>query len=512
MAGRSPTPIHLQAILDTAVDGIIVADGDGNILRFNQACERLFGYTAEEVHGQNIKMLMPASYASEHDGYIENYKRTGEAKIIGIGREVVARKKGGGTFPIRLSVGEAEDNGDTIFVGILCDLTERRETEARLRQVQRLEAIGQLTGGIAHDFNNLLAIIIGNIESLVEAPNFPATLTRPAREALSASERGANLVQRLLAFARRQQLEPRAFNANERLPEVVRLLSRTLGETIRIESLMGSDLWDAVADPTMVDDALINLAINARDAMPNGGKLIFETANAYLDEDYARSHLELSSGEYVMLAVTDTGVGMKPEVVEHALEPFYTTKTASGGTGLGLSQVYGFAKQSGGHVNIYSEPGHGTTVKLYLPRASGHDRSMEAQPEASETVPQGTETILVVEDNSDVRRLVEQQLRELGYTVHSVRNAAEALRFLDNKTHIDLLYTDVVLAGGMTGYELAELANQRRPDLKMAFTSGYTAIGIAEEFFGHAEGPMLSKPYRKRELARFIRSALEQSG
>jgi PAS domain S-box-containing protein len=500
--------IRLQAVLDTAVDGIILIDANGSILTFNPACERLFGYQPSDVIGQNVKMLMPPAYSDHHDAYISNYKRTHDPKIIGIGREVFAQRKDGTVFPIYLSVGEARQEDQPIFVGIINDLTDRRATEDRLRRSQRMEAIGQLTGGIAHDFNNLLAIVLGNLELLLETADLSIDVRALALEAMDASERGAELVRRLLAFARKQQLEPRAFNLNERLPDIVQLLGRTLGEAVQIDTRGSEDLWEALADPTQVDDAIVNLAINARDAMPDGGNLIIETENVFLDSEYADQHLDVTAGEYVMLAVTDTGTGMTPDVAARALEPFFTTKPAGRGTGLGLSQVYGFVKQSGGHVSIYSESGHGTTVKLFLPRSTMAEVELPPERARGGSLPNGSETILVVEDNPDVRRLVRRQLTELGYSVHEAGNGPEALTLLRSRLPVDLMFTDIIMPEGMTGYELAGLARDSRPDLKILFTSGYTAIGAAQD---HDRGdvPLLSKPYRKSELAHFIRSALD---
>jgi len=501
--------IRLQALLDTAVDGIILIDAQGLILAFNPACERLFGYTPAEVNGCNVKMLMPPVYAENHDGFLANYRQTGERKIIGIGREVLGQRKDGTVFPIYLSVGQAKQEKESIFVGIISDLTERRETEERLRRSQRMEGIGQLTGGIAHDFNNLLAIVLGNLELLLELPETPPTVRELALEAIGASQRGAELVRRLLAFARKQQLEPRAINLNERLPEIVQLLGRTLGEAVRIRTRSAEQLWDAQVDPTQVDDAIVNLAINARDAMPEGGILTIETANVFLDEDYAQQHLDVTSGEYVMLAVGDTGIGMTPDVAARSLEPFFTTKPAGRGTGLGLSQVYGFVKQSGGHVSIYSELGHGTTVKLYLPRAAANPIACETDRARSAVPATGTETILVVEDNPDVRRLVRRQLTELGYTVHEAGNGPEALKLLRSALPLDLLFTDIIMPEGMTGYDLARLARECRPDLKLLFTSGYTSIGTGQDD-SRLVGPLLSKPYRKRDLAHALRAVLDE--
>jgi PAS domain S-box-containing protein len=500
--------IRLQAVLDTAVDGIILIDADGAVRTFNPACERLFGYRPEEVIGHNVKMLMPPVYAENHDQYLDNYKTTHDPKIIGIGREVLAQRKDGTVFPIYLSVGGGDSEVEPIFVGIINDLTERRSTEDRLRRSQRMEAIGQLTGGIAHDFNNLLAIILGNLELLLETDDLSPDVRSLGLEAMDAGERGAELVRRLLAFARKQQLEPRAFNLNDRLPDIVQLLGRTLGEAVQIHTRAAEDLSEALADPSQVDDAVVNLAINARDAMPEGGVLIIETANVFLDEEYAQQHLDVTAGEYVMLAVTDTGTGMTPDVAARALEPFFTTKPAGRGTGLGLSQVYGFVKQSGGHVSIYSELGHGTTIKIFLPRSATTAQAAPPPRARGGSLPTGTESILIVEDNPDVRRLVRRQLTELGYTIHEASNGPEALTMLRSQLAVDLMFTDIIMPEGMTGYELAGQARDSRPNLKILFTSGYTAIGAAQD---HERGdvPLLSKPYRKSELAHFIRSALD---
>jgi PAS domain S-box-containing protein len=502
--------IRLQAVLDTAVDGIILMDSSGSIMTFNPACERLFGYRPEEVIGRNVKMLMPPVYSDNHDQYLKNYQRTHDPKIIGIGREVLAQRKNESIFPIYLSVGEAKQGSESLFVGIISDLSARRETEERLRRSQRMESIGQLTGGIAHDFNNLLAIVSGNLELLLELPALAADARELATEAISASDRGAELVRRLLAFSRKQQLEPRAFDLNERLPDLVQLLQRSLGEAVQIQTHTAPDLWQALADPSQVDDAVVNLAINARDAMPEGGVLTIETANVFLDDDYAQSHLDVASGEYVMLAVTDTGAGMTPEVAARAFEPFFTTKPAGRGTGLGLSQVYGFVKQSGGHVAIYSERGRGTIVKLYLPRSGADADPWVLDRDKSKALPRGTENVLVVEDNPDVRRLVRRQLAELGYTVHEAAHGPEALKLLRSSLEVDLMFTDVVMPEGMTGYELAGLARECRPGLKVLFTSGYTAIGAGQEHDSRAGGSLLSKPYRKRDLGHFIRAALDE--
>jgi CheY-like chemotaxis protein len=382
-----------------------------------------------------------------------------------------------------------------------------RQNEEALRQSQKMEAIGQLTGGVAHDFNNLLAVIMGSVELVREKLPDHSETAAIADEALDASRRGAELVRRLLAFARKQHLEPVALDLNERLPTVVPLLQRTLGEDVRVKVKSGDGLWHARIDPTQVDDALVNLSINARDAMPRGGTLTIETENVTLDEDYAAEHIEVEPGEYVMLAVSDTGTGMTPDVVVRAFEPFFTTKAEGKGTGLGLSQVFGWVKQSGGHIKIYSEVGHGTTIKLYLPRAAEEDRESAAAAEAAGAHSPGHETILVVEDNPNVRRTLLRQLKELGYSPIEAEDAATALDTIRSGVSFDLLLTDVVMPGGMNGYELAAEAEVLRPGTKVLFTSGYTELAATELEVARS-GPLISKPATKRELGNAIRLVL----
>jgi PAS domain S-box-containing protein len=302
---------QLTAVVDTAVDGVILIDPSGTVRMFNPACERLFGYRAEEVTGRNVKMLMPAPYRDEHDSYIGNYRRTGEAKIIGIGREVTGQRKDGTTFPMDLSVGEAKQEGGSVFVGIIHDLSQRKRTEEQLVQAQKMEAVGQLSGGIAHDFNNLLTVVIGNAESLSTALKARPDLKQLADMIAAAGERGAELTRRLLAFSRRQVLQPVRIDANQLIDSMQRILHRTLSEDIEIRTSLADDLWLAFADPTQLESAILNLAINARDAMPDGGSLTVSTANIALDEPYRDRHLEVRPGNYVLIAVTDTGQGMR---------------------------------------------------------------------------------------------------------------------------------------------------------------------------------------------------------
>ena len=500
---------RLTAVVETAVDGFILIDARGRIVLFNPACERLFGYRAEEVFHENVKMLMPQKYSLHHDDYIRNFLQTGERKIIGIGREVIGLRKDGSTFPMDLSVGEAKQDGELIFVGIIHDLTARKHTEEQLRQAQKMEMVGQLSGGIAHDFNNLLTVIVGNAEHLSEQLKSRQDLQRIAGDICRAGERGAELTQRLLAFSRRQLLHPRAVDCHELLDSMRKLLRRTLRENIEIEIAPNSDTILAFADRAQLESSVLNLALNAQDAMPNGGHLTLSTGVAALDDHYQVLHPEIAAGEYAMIAVTDDGVGMTAEVAARAFEPFYTTKEVGKGSGLGLSMVYGFAKQSNGHASIYSEVGLGTTVRIYLPHAGAEgQRSSDQISAEEELLPRGHQTILVAEDDPFVRSSVVLRIESLGYSVIGAVNGNDALSKLRAHPEIDLLFTDVVMPGGMSGWELADRAREIRPDLPVVFSSGYALEMLAQQGHAAAKSVVLIKPYRKAELAARLSEAL----
>lgn len=501
---------RLRSVLETAPDAIITIDARGIVQSFSIAAERLFGYSAGEVIGLNVSMLMPSPYREQHDGYIERYLRTGEKHIIGIGREVEARKKDGTIFPMELAVGEVKLDGTPIFTGFIRDLTARARMEADLRQAQKMEAIGQLTGGLAHDFNNLLTVISGNLEML-EARIDEASHRELIKEAQGAAELGAQLSNRLLAFGRRQPLNPKPTHLNALVQGMSDLLRRTLGEQIQIETRLTSDIPATVVDSGQVENALLNLTINARDAMPSGGRVIIETASADIDADYVDVHAEAAPGHYVTLAVTDTGVGMSPDVRRRAFDPFFTTKGPGAGTGLGLSMVYGFTKQSGGHVQLYSEVGLGTTVRMYLPAqvAPVVERATAGTAPSAPTGAGGT--ILVVEDDPRVRRVSVRRLKQLGYIVTEAENGPAALAVLDRSDVIDLLFTDIVMAGGMTGVDLAREARRRRPGLKILFTSGYAEPSVIGQGVLASESGWLAKPHSAVELQRKIQELLQRS-
>ena len=500
---------HLTLLIDAVTDyAIFMLDPLGNVVSWNSGAQRIKGYERGEIVGQHF-----SRFYTEAD------------RTAGLPAQALARAADGGKFEMEgwrlrkdgtrfwanvVITAIRDESGALIgFAKITRDLTERRASEERLRQAQKMEAVGQLTGGIAHDFNNLLTVVTGNIESLrrrLAERNEPA-LERLASAAQRGAERGALLIHRLLAFSRSQPLEPKPVSVNNLITGMSDMLRRTLGETILIENVLAGGLWTTFVDPTELESALLNLAINARDAMPDGGKLTIEAANVFLDEPYA-ADAEIPPGQYVGIFVSDSGTGMAPEVSGKAFEPFFTTKGVGEGTGLGLSQVYGFIKQSGGHVKIYSEVGAGTTVKLYLPRHL-EPSARETNPVA-QAAPQGRgETILVVEDDPDVRSFTIEMLRELGYIVLATTDAQSALRMLDAHREIALLFTDVGLPGGMNGRQLADEALRRRAHLKVLFTSGYARNAIVHHGRLDPGVELLSKPFTFAMLGARIRRLLD---
>ncbi|RVG66236.1 hybrid sensor histidine kinase/response regulator [Sinorhizobium meliloti] len=498
---------HLRSILDTVPEAMVVIDETGRITSFSAAAERLFGHAESEVVGLNVNMLMPSPHREAHDTYLDNYLRTGERRIIGIGRVVTGLRKDGTTFPMELSVGEAMTNGRRIFTGFIRDLTSRQRIEEELRQAQKMEAIGQLTGGLAHDFNNLLTVITGNLE-MIEARLQDEKLRVLLREAQAAADDGAKLTAQLLAFGRRQPLNPTLVDVGELVANFSKLLTRTLGETIELSTIVKGSGNLALVDVSQLQNALLNLGLNARDAMPNGGRLTVEISTTTLDRDYAQMHPEVRMGLYIQVGVTDTGVGMTEEIKRHAFEPFFTTKGTGAGTGLGLSMVYGFVKQSGGHIQLYAEPGQGASVRLFLPAAQGVSQPARlgaGEDAATEPIPRGHEAILVVEDDARVRRVAVSRLREAGYTVIEAEAAASALQLLVEHPEVSLVFTDMIMPGGMNGGELAQHVRKLRPDLKMLFTSGYAEPSAADK----TAGSWLQKPYTARELALRLRKLLD---
>ncbi|MDZ4689716.1 PAS domain S-box protein [Terricaulis sp.] len=499
---------RLRAVVDTAVDGVILIDAVGTVQMFNPACERLFGYAAEEVLGHNVRMLMPLPYRHEHDGYLTNYHRTRTAKVIGIGREVSGLRKDGTTFPMDLSVGEAKQEGASIFVGILHDLTSRKRTEQQLVQAQKMEMVGQLSGGIAHDFNNLLTAILGNAEVLSARLGEQSDLKKLADVIISAADTGAELTQRLLAFSRRQVLQPDVLDCNALVQSMDLLVRGMVREDIELRIGVAAHPVVALADSTQLESAVLNLVLNAQDAMPQGGALSITSSEIELDAESLGTNIDVRAGRYAMIAVTDEGVGMPREVRERAFEPFFTTKEVGKGSGLGLSMVYGFVKQSNGHVTIYSEPSIGTSVRLFLPLSTAGEVQTKTRP-ASGPVVGGTENVLVVEDDPFVRSHAVTSLEGLGYRVSFAANGREALDLLHHGARPQLLFTDIVMPGGVSGWELAQRAREIAPSLRVLFTSGYPSETLTSRGHIDAKARLLPKPYRVSELARRVREALD---
>ncbi|MBX6322692.1 MAG: PAS domain S-box protein, partial [Rhodospirillaceae bacterium] len=492
------TPVMMQSI-----------DRDGRLVSVSDYWCETMGYGRDEVVGRPAADFMTEDHRAQfRDEVMPALLRSGRVKDA----ECRFVRKDGRVIDALLSaVAEHDEAGlpTTGFLSVIIDVTDKKALESQLLQAQKMEAMGQLTGGVAHDFNNLLTVILGNLD-LIEG-RVSGELRRQIENAVRAAERGAALTHRLLAFSRRQTLQPAQLDLNRLTVGMEDMLRRTLGENVEVELKLQPHLWLALADKAQVENALLNLAINSRDAMPTGGRLTIETANVRLDEDYAARNAGVKAGNYVMLAVSDTGTGMPPEVVQRAIEPFFTTKEPGKGTGLGLSMIYGFARQSDGHLRIESQLGRGTTVRLYLRPALDTSDIAEAAPSASEH-PRGGETILVVEDDAEVRAFATSQLVELGYRVLEAADGAEASRILAGDVAIDLLFTDVVMPGGITARDLAERARVRRPDLKVLFTSGYTQNHLVLEGRENPALHILIKPYRKRDLALKVREVLDAPG
>ena len=408
---------------------MIVIDERGLIISFSAAAAKLFGYRPEEVIGRNVKMLMPEPYQSEHDVYIGNYMRTGEARIIGYGRLVTGLTKDGAEFPMELAIGEAQATERRIFTGFVRDLTSRQKMEQELRQSQKMEAVGQLTGGVAHDFNNLLTVITANLEMLRPHVSDPDKREH-IDEALDAARDGAKLAGQLLAFGRRQPLNPKPTDVGPLVSSFADLLRRTLGEAIELEIRIAGSGHLTVVDASQLQNALLNLAINARDAMPRGGQLTIEISDVRLDADYAQTYPDIRTGRYVLITVTDTGSGMSEEVRRRAFEPFFTTKPTGAGTGLGLSMVYGFVKQSGGqHSDLQRSGARNQRAGLPARRRERRNRRRRRGPSKRKRriLPRGSETILLVEDDPRLRRVLSKRLRSLGYDIIEADSGAAAI-------------------------------------------------------------------------------------
>lgn len=631
---KSSVEDRFRALTDAMVDGVIVIDQEGVIQSFNPSAEHIFGYEAKDVLGRNVALLMPSPYRDEHDGYVQGYLETGQAKIIGIGREVIGRRKDGGTFPMHLAVGEMPEEARRYFVGVVRDLTDEKEVERalqesenryrqlleaapdaiwialvdqivyansaaselfgakdandlvgrqvldfvhpddrdqveaqhddllcgaraidtrvrrlrmdgtaihtetcairvewankpavlfighditdqmrvedQLRQSQRMEAIGQLAGGIAHDFNNLLTVQILDLEDALELATGQEQLHELVEEAHGVALSGAELTHQLLAYSRKQDLKVVEVDIKELISGNLAMLRRTMPENIEIDLVFNSaQLGSVLTDSAQFENALLNLMINARDAMPQGGRITIQMRGVSFDEDDTSIDEDLIPGKFVEISISDTGTGMPSEVAGKAFDPFFTTKDVGTGTGLGLSMVYGFMKQSGGHASIYSEEGLGTTVKLFVPTATSDSGPISPCKRSANEYPTGDETILFVEDFARLRKRGAQMLAELGYSVIEATDGPNALQQLEAASNVDLLFTDVVMPGGIDGFELAARAREMRPGLRVLYTTGYADRFEIERQKIEIEGTRLQKPFSKKELAETIRAALD---
>jgi PAS domain S-box-containing protein len=513
LARLAETERRFRLLVEGVTDyAIFMLNPNGNIVNWNPGAERIKGYAREEIVGQHFSRF----YTQEDRDIGVPQKALALAAATGkFEAEGWRVRKDGSRFwaSVVINAIKGEDGRILGFAKITRDLTERRAADERAAQAQKMEAIGQLTGGVAHDFNNLLTIITGNLETLQRNLRAPALdverLRRSTDSAIRGARRAETLTQRLLAFSRQQPLDPKPLDLARLVTAMSDLLRRSLGEQITVETVLGGGVWRAHADPNQLELAILNLAVNGRDAMPSGGTLTIETANVYLDDNYAATQSEVLPGQYVMLAVSDNGCGMTPEVKAKAFDPFFTTKDVGHGTGLGLSQVYGFVKQSRGHVKIYSEVGEGSTIKLYLPRA--HSSAAREEDDVAEMLSPGSdgESILVVEDDADVRSYTCETLRELGYTVVEAENGAAGLNALEKNPEIRVLFTDIGLPGGMNGRQLAEEALKRHSKLKVLFTTGYARNAIVHEGRLDPGVELITKPFTQVALSTKLRDILD---
>ncbi|MCP3393471.1 PAS domain S-box protein [Bradyrhizobium sp. CCGB12] len=493
-------------IVETSLDAFVQTDETSSILNWNSQAEQLFGWRRDEVLGKStIDLIVAESERDRVSAGLTQFLANDDGRTLNRRRELMCQRRDGKEFMAELSVTALKRREGLLFNVFYRDLTDKIAAEERIRHAEKMEAVGQLTGGVAHDFNNILTVITGTIEILAEAVEKEPQLAAITKMIDEAAGRGAELTQHLLAFARKQPLQPREIDINSLIVDTAKLLRPTLGEQIQIEAVFEDENCVAIVDPNQLTTAILNLALNARDAMPGGGKLILETGGAYLDEVYANVN-DVRPGHYVMIAVSDTGTGIAATMLARVFDPFFTSKGPGKGTGLGLSMVYGFIKQSAGHIKIYSEEGHGTTIKMYLP--PGKTATAVGEGVTPVTIEGGHETILVVEDDRLVRDYVLAQLHALGYVTLQAANAAEALAIVAAGKPFDLLFTDVIMPGKMNGRQLADELQKTRPDLRVVYTSGYTENAIIHHGRLDAGVLLLAKPYRKSDLARIIRKAL----
>jgi PAS domain S-box-containing protein len=507
--GATDGEVKFSALMESVSQAIVAVNHRGLIEIVNNKAEELFGYSREEMIGQSLEMLVPERLREVHAGHRDQYFSQPHTRPMGIGMDLAGRHKSGQEFPVEISLNYVKIGGHSLAISFVTDISQRLRLEGQLRQSQKMEAIGQLAGGVAHDFNNLLTVIQGYSSMSLQGLGPSDPLREPIEEIEKAAFSAGTLTRQLLAFSRRQVVRPRLINLNTAISQVEKMLRRVIGEDVELILETGEDLDEIRADPGLIEQILMNLAVNARDAMPNGGKLILETANLCLDKEYAGAHLAVKTGPHAMLAVTDTGTGMTEQVRAHIFEPFFTTKPQGQGTGLGLATVYGIVQQMEGSIWVYSEMGKGATFKILFPAAKPGDRAEEQAPQEWAGA-RGQGSILLVEDEAGVRKFVRSILEKQGYTVLEAADTEEALRTAtDSKIEFDLLLTDVIMPR-LNGPELADRVIALRPGLKVLYMSGYTDRTIRLQSGLEGEAHFIQKPFTPGALVQKLRELLKQ--
>ena len=507
-----------RLILENALDAVVTISAEGLISGWNPQAEATFGWSAEEAAGQHLSaLIIPSQYRKAHERGLKHFLATGEGRVLNKRIEITALRRDGTEFPVELSVSPMRSGDTFIFSAFIRDISERklaeeklRLSEEQLRMSQKLEAVGQLAGGVAHDFNNILTVITGYSDILMKKTAEDDPNRGKVEEIKRAAERASSLTHQLLAFSRKQVLQPKLFKLNTLVADIGKMLQRLIGEDIELAMVLTDDSAEINADPGQIEQVLMNLVVNARDAMPNGGKITIETANVEIDRAYAETHIAVQPGSYAMLAVSDNGVGMDDETKKHIFEPFYTTKEQGKGTGLGLSTVYGIVNQSGGNIWVYSEAGQGTIFKIYLPRVSRTSSAPQMDSDAvGLMVSGGTETILLVEDEPQIRKMAFEFLTESGYEVLAASNGIEALRILEEvSAPVHLILTDVIMPQ-MNGRELVERVALLRPGTKVLFMSGYTNDAIVRHGVLDSGTWFIQKPFSPDALGSKVREVLD---
>jgi PAS domain S-box-containing protein len=498
-----------RGLMEAAPDGMVVVNQAGEIVILNARAESQFGYRRDELLGQKVKSIIPEGFAERL--VADALRTTAEAlaQQIGTGIELHGRRKDGTVFPLEIMLSPLESPEGILVTAATRDISERKLLERQLHQSQKMEAIGQLTGGIAHDFNNLLGVIIGNLDLLERLVADDLAAVKRVRTALKAATRGADITRRLLVFSSNEELKPSVVLLGDSIRNMIELATHGLGADIKVTTRIDDSVPPLFVDSAGLESALLNLVVNARDAMPNGGSITIASHEQHLDDSHPAVRAgDLKRGRYVCIAVTDTGNGMSRETLERAFEPFFTTKSRDKGTGLGLAMVYGFVKQSGGTVRVYSEIGQGTTVSLYLPLAGSHPHAAPLDAPMPLRTASGC-TVLVVDDEEDLLEIAISYLAEMGFTSFQASDGASALEILSQHGEIDLLFTDIVMPGGMNGVELVQKARVMRPGLKIIYSSGFPAEALAERRMSLVDGPLLHKPYQRNEFTAMIHQVMD---